>query len=61
MYVCIYVVVLVDPIAFVVHINGLKAVIKDTESSLINSSNDVFDDDCDDDLTLFMDDTTGGY
>ena len=29
-----------------------------TESSLINSSNDVNDDDCDNDLTLFMDDTT---
>ena len=48
----------IGPIAFVVHINGLKAVIKDTESSLINSSNDDNDDDCDDDLTLFMDDTT---
>jgi hypothetical protein len=37
----------IGPIAFVVHINGLKAVIKDTESSLINSSNDD-NDDCDD-------------
>ncbi|CAB4017099.1 Hypothetical predicted protein, partial [Paramuricea clavata] len=34
----------IGTIAFVVHINGLKAVIKDTESSLIvNSSNDVND------------------
>ena len=40
----------IGQIAFVVHINGLKAVIKDTESSLINSSNDDNDDDCDDDL-----------
>ena len=48
----------IGPIAFVVHINGLKAVIKDTDSSLINSSNDDNDDDCDDDLTLFVDDTT---
>jgi hypothetical protein len=47
----------IGPIVFVIHINGLKAAIKDTESSLINSSNDV-NDDGDDDLTLFMDDTT---
>ena len=59
MYVCIC--SRIGPIAFVVHINGLRAVIKDTESSLINSSNDVNDDDCNDDLNLFMDDTTGGY
>ena len=45
----------VGPIAFIIHINALHAVIKDSESNFTESS---LGSDNDDDLTMFMDDTT---
>ena len=45
----------IGPIAFIIHINALHAVIKDSESNLTESS---LGSDNDDDLTMFMDDTT---
>ena len=45
----------IGPIAFIIHINALHAVIKDSESNFTESS---LGSDNDDDLTMFMDDTT---
>ena len=45
----------IGPFAFIIHINALHAVIKDSESNLTESS---LESDNDDDVTLFMDDTT---